>query len=437
MKTNPSAPSRLTARLREFAADASGGTMVMVALAAPAMVGLAGLAVEGGYAYTQHVTLQSVSDVAALSAARAITRDGNNAHPRREARAVAAQLGYRNNFGDVTVTVNSPPTSGSYPSASVEVIVTRMQKPMLMSLFRKTSYGISGRSVAIAGANGNGCILALDPASSDTGISVGGSPVLNMPNCAAYSNSPASDSTYVGGTASVTLQALYTVGNLNGTLAAGVLHSGVAPMADPYAGKYAEPTNASGQCTYSSSSKMPVNGALVTPPSSGPAYICYSVNLNAGDVLNLGPGTYIFDGNKNGGLKATGQSSLIANGVTLVFINSADISLNGGGTTTLSAPTTASTSSPYTPYAGLAIWQPASNTKSAQVAGGSGQTITGAVYMPSAYLSYSGASALGSNGCTQVIAYQIGFSGNSQVDNSGCQSAGVVGFGYQAPSLVN
>ena len=89
MKTNPSAPSRLTARLREFAADASGGTMVMVALAAPAMVGLAGLAVEGGYAYTQHVTLQSVSDVAALSAARAITRDGNNAHPRREARAVA------------------------------------------------------------------------------------------------------------------------------------------------------------------------------------------------------------------------------------------------------------------------------------------------------------------------------------------------------------
>ncbi|MCC2108430.1 MAG: Tad domain-containing protein [Hyphomicrobiales bacterium] len=314
--------------------------MVLVALAAPAIVGLAALAVEGGYAYSQHAAMQSVSDLAALSAAEARTRDGNAANPTLEARAIAAQNGYVNNVGDVTVSVNSPPTTGTYPNGSVEVIVSRQQKPILMSLFRKTAYTIAGRSVAVAGATGNGCILALDTSSSDTGISAGGSPVVNMPNCAAYSNSPATDSAYIGGSASVTLHSLYAVGGINGTLVAGVLHTGVGALADPYAGKFTTPTNPFNTCTYRSSSKMPVNGTQVVPPSNGPAYICYSVNLNASDVLNLGPGTYIFDGAQNGALKATGQSSLIANGATLVFINGADVALNGGGATTIVAPTT-------------------------------------------------------------------------------------------------
>ena len=429
--------SECSKRLRRFGRDQTGATMVLVALAAPAIVGLAALAVEGGYAYSQHAAMQSVSDLAALSAAEARTRDGNAANPTLEARAIAAHHGYVNNIGDVTVAVNSPPTTGTYPNGSVEVIVSRQQKPILMSLFRKSAYTIAGRSVAVAGATGNGCILALDTSSSDIGISAGGSPVVNMPNCAAYSNSPATDSAYIGGSASVTLHSLYAVGGINGTLVAGVLHTGVGALADPYAGKFTTPTNPFNTCTYRSSSKMPVNGTQVVPPSNGPAYICYSVNLNASDVLNLGPGTYIFDGAQNGALKATGQSSLIANGATLVFINGADVALNGGGATTIVAPTTASNSNPYTPYKGLTVWQPAGNGASAQIAGGANQTITGAIYMPSAYLSYTGASTLNVNGCTQIIAWRINFSGNSQVDNVGCSSSGVVGFGYQSPNLMN
>ena len=437
MKDGPSFSCSLAMRLGSYVQDNAGGVMVMVAIAAPVMVGLAGLAVEGGYAYAQHVKMQSVADVAALSAAQALTRDGANANAAREANGVAAQLGYLNNTNSVTVTVNSPPSSGTYPNASVEVIVSRLQKPILMSLFRNSSYTIAGHSIAIAGSYGDGCILALDPASSDTGISVGGSPVINMPNCAAYSNSPASASSYIGGAASVAVQALYTVGGLNGALAAGTLHSGVGPMADPYAGKFATPTNSGNTCTFGRGDKMPVDGTLVTPPSAGPAYICYSVNLNAGDILKLAPGTYIFDGSKNGAIKGVGQSSLIGAGVTLVFINGANISLSGGSTTTISAPTASSTAGPYTPYPGLAIWQPAANSSAAQIAGGSGQSIKGAIYTPTAYVSYSGSTALGGAGCTEIIAYQIAFSGNSQVDNTGCGSAGVAGFGYQAPSLVD
>lgn len=411
--------------------------MVMVALAAPAIVGLAALAVEGGYAYSQHAAMQAASDLAALSAAEAVTRDGNAATPALEARAIAAQHGFVNSVGNVTVSVNSPPATGTYPKGSVEVIVSRQQQPLLMALFRKSSYVIRGRSVAVAGANGNGCILALDTASSDTGISAGGSPVINMPNCAGYSNSPATASAYVGGSASVTLQALYTVGGINGTLAGGVLHTGVGALADPYLGKFTTPTNSTNTCTYKSSSKLPVDGSLVTPPTSAPAYICYSVNLNASEILNLGPGTYIFDGAQNGSLKATGQSSLTANGATLVFINGASVALNGGGTTSLVAPTTASNSGPYTPYKGLAVWQPSGNGASGQIAGGANQSITGAIYMPSAYVTYTGSTTLNTNGCTQIIAWQINFSGNTQVDNVGCNSAGVVGFGYQSPSLMN
>ena len=85
--------------------------MVLVALAAPAIVGLAALAVEGGYAYSQHAAMQSVSDLAALSAAEAVTRDGNAANLALEARAIAAQHGFVNNVGNVTVAVNSPPAS--------------------------------------------------------------------------------------------------------------------------------------------------------------------------------------------------------------------------------------------------------------------------------------------------------------------------------------
>ena len=423
--------------LRNFGRSESGATMIMVALAAPAIVGLAALAVEGGYAYSQHAAVQSVSDLAALSAAEAITRDGNAANLTLEARAIAAQHGFMNNVGNVTVAVNSPPATGTYPRGSVEVIVSRLQQPILMSLFRKSAYAISGRSVAVAGANGNGCILALDTSSADTGLSAGGSPVINMPNCSAYSNSPATDSAYIGGTASVTLQALYAVGGINGTLAGGVLHTHVGALADPYAGKFTTPTNPFNTCTYKNSSKMPVDGTQVVPPANGPAYICYSVNLNASDVLNLGPGTYIFDGALNGQLRATGQSSLLANGATLVFINGASVSLNGGGATTIVAPTAISNSSPYTPYRGVAVWQPAGNGVSGQIAGGANQSITGAIYMPSAYVTYTGATTLNTNGCTQIIAWQISFSGNTQVDNVGCSTSGVVGFGYQSPNLMN
>jgi hypothetical protein len=56
--------------------------------------------------------------------------------------------------------------------------------------------------------------------------------------------------------------------------------------------------------------------------------------------------------------------------------------------------------------------------------GGSSQNITGAVYMPSQTVDYTGGATAGGSVCTQIIGDQVNFSGNSNLQDN-CTGYGI------------
>jgi hypothetical protein len=103
---------------------------------------------------------------------------------------------------------------------------------------------------------------------------------------------------------------------------------------------------------------------------------CYSTFSCAGCTLTLDPGLYVM----NTSVSCAG-CTITGSGVT-IYAASGSFSL-AGVTYTLSPPTTGN-------YANVLYYQPSSNTSDPSFAGGSGSTLSGLVYAPSATLSIAG-----------------------------------------------
>ena len=98
--------------LKDWCTDTRGNVMMMSALAMPVMLGMAGLALEGGNWYHLQRKMQNAADAAAIAAAA----DGTSARYLAEARAVAATYGFSNGVNNTTVTATnaaSCPAGGS------------------------------------------------------------------------------------------------------------------------------------------------------------------------------------------------------------------------------------------------------------------------------------------------------------------------------------
>src|SRR4029079_3494960 len=140
-----------------------------IGLVLSVLVGMTALGTEMTFLSFKHRQMQSAADSAAQSAATRIAK-GYPDDFRLEANAVAAQVGFVNGAGGVTVTVNQPPSSGTHTadSTAIEVIITQPQTLALVSVFRSALFSVSVRAVAIQGDLGSFCILGLDPTAAGT-----------------------------------------------------------------------------------------------------------------------------------------------------------------------------------------------------------------------------------------------------------------------------
>jgi hypothetical protein len=150
--------------------------------------------------------------------------------------------------------------------------------------------------------------------------------------------------------------------------------------------------------------------------------------------VRFDPGVYVID---RGSFSVTGNSSVIGNapGVTFVLTSStasnyATVSINGGSTVNITAPKSG-------PLSGLAFFQDrnAPSSGSDNFAGGTNQSITGAIYIPSQGVTFSGGTVTGGAACTQLIALTITFNGNANF-NSNCAGVGVRGIGNEPIQLA-
>jgi hypothetical protein len=372
--------------------------------------------------------MQDAADSAAISAATAYTGASSNT-PSYQADAITANMGFTNGTNNVTVTVNRPPASGSYTSRSgaVEVIISQPQTRLFSALFSSSTVTITARAVALGNA-GVGCVLALDP-SAGGAASEQGNVTIALNGCSLYDNSSSGTALSVGGTASLTAQSVYTVGDVSGaaniTTTDGIT-TGSSAATDPYASVTPPtPSSTCSQTNYSTHGTATLN----------PGVYCGGINLSAGANVTLNPGTYYItnDGNSAGSLSMNGQASMTGSGVTLVFTGKtgawSTASIAGGATLNLTAPTSGT-------LAGIVIYGDRSMPTGTlyKFTGGSAQSFGGAVYLPKGAINYAGG-ASGANGCNEVIGDTVSFVGNTNLAIN-CSGYGTQQIGVSTAKLV-
>ncbi|HUI41300.1 MAG TPA: pilus assembly protein TadG-related protein [Terriglobia bacterium] len=390
-----------------------GQTLLLVAFSMIVLLGFMGLAVDVGYLRYVDRHMRSAADAAALSGANELLYSNNTGGVAGAAKADAAKDGFTDGVNGTTVTISSPPADGLHSCANdaancnqyVEAILSQTQPTFFMKVFNVTTATVSARAVAWgAAANPKGCVYALDDSAANSLVVKGNSTELTVPTGNIMVNSSSSTGYTNSNSACVTANSIGVVGSAstwNGDCTAPKY--GLVAVSDPLA--YLQPPSV-GSCPANPPSVpsgcnpyQPKNGLVctATPPTALlPGTYCGGITVNSPAKVTLAAGTYVLNG---GGLTVKSGANIVGNGVT--FYNTgvstgdmqyAVISVTGGSTTSLTAPTSGS-------LAGVLFFQDpnipsnftgASTTHKNTIAGVAGTVFTGALYFPNTPLTLSG-----------------------------------------------
>jgi len=348
--------------------DEGGQSLILATLCLTAVAAVLALAVDVGFLFHAKRTLQTAADSAAVAGAGELKYGGATS----AAKAAAAQNGISDGVNG-TVTVNNGPASGPHmgDTSYVEVIVSQPQPGYFRRIFTSSSVTVKARAVAHP-ATGQACMYTLDPtASSEFWIT--GTAGINMPGCAVYDDSNASNALRQTGTSSLTAAWIGVVGGFSQNGSGSVTPTpttGIAPVPDPLAW-LPEPSvqgNCSNNIQYSNGSHTLNAG-------------CYSGIKISGANTNVvfNSGTYVI----NGSIDISGSGTITGNGVTIYVTGGGSTSIEGSGALTFTAPTSGQ-------YNGVLLFQSRSNTSTVKVTGSSATVFKGIIYCSKAPLEFTG-----------------------------------------------
>jgi Flp pilus assembly protein TadG len=392
-------------RVRRWLKSRSGNVAIITALVLPSLVGFCGLGAEAGYWYYRQRTMQAAADLAAIDGDQTLRYGGSSGAVTTSATTAATNNDWSSATG--TITVNTPPTSGTHQdNQSVEVLLTEnVSRYFSAVLMGNGTVPISARSVATFTPQGPACFLGLDHTKSKT-VDFWGNATADFTSCNIISDSNAPDSFTVGGSANVTVPCVSAVGgsSVTATLTltqCGTVNTNQPAAADPYA-SVPDPTIPPGCSNLG-------NGETPQPDH------CYNGDsVNFKDTMNLAPGTYYFSG---GSVQSTSTANVTGNGVTFVFTNNATFQFNGSSQWNLTAPTSGT-------YAGIVMWGDRNNDWQTNTLNGNDNSVfTGALYFPKEEVRFLG-NFSGANGCMQLVADNIYYTGNG-VFSTNCAGTGV------------
>jgi hypothetical protein len=370
------AQSRRDRRIASGAMKCSHATRAQVlplfAFAIIPLCGIAALTVDVGYwRYEQRIE-QAAADSAATAGAIELSYAGTTAQVTSFARADAATNGFTDDGGVTTsVTVNTPPTSGTYANSTsaVEAIVAKKLPLFFARVFGSNYQWIRARAVARRNASDSPCLITLG---GDITMNGGGGGGINSATCGVISD--AGITAHGNGT----FNSLY-LGYVTGSLPSGGTYMEALPaqsIAVP------DPCASISSCTYLTNNPPPSPGT----PAPAPAMVNgvktyypgeYSSTLSPTDGSVLAPGLYILDGGFSAAKNVSGTD------VTL-YNRAGSMSCGGSDSISLVAPTTGS-------YAGISVFQPSTNASDVTFNGHAATCdFEGMLYMPSAAMTFDG-----------------------------------------------
>jgi Flp pilus assembly protein TadG len=422
--------------LKNWCTDTCGNVMMMSALAMPVMLGMAGLAIEGGNWYQIQRKMQNAADAAAIAAAG----NGTSAGYLAEARAVATTYGFTNGSNNTTVTASNAATCPAGGTNCYSVTISNNVALIFSKLVGYTGSTTVGGARAVALTSlavatqtivpREYCILALSTVG--TPLQSNGAPNANLVGCNVMSDGNATCN-------GSDLNAPYgdAAGINNGC--GDIPSSNVPPVGDSYSGlasnipsdtcgnSYPQANIANnGKTVSSAGSATQWTGSYAT---TGNVQVCGDLVLS-GDVTLTGSSVVIII--RNGELLTNDHKILTASGAaaTIVFTGTSTTSghiPNTQGTIDIKAPSTGV-------WAGAALYQDPNTTSGVDIdySGNNPSTpvwaISGLVYMPHAAVSFSGAVNKAANGasCFAMVVNSLLINGNGTIFSQGsCTSTGL------------
>lgn len=423
--------------LKRFSASEEGATSVVLAISLTAIVGAFGLMTEVGFWRYKKSNIQSTADMAALAGAYQYILEQDKRDARVAAFADASDNSFDASVGNLTV--NIPPVSGDYVDEdAIQIVITQEIPTFISHMFSSEAVTATVSAVAkLGGQSSLSCVLAL--ADTGTSISVGGNVTVNLNGCGIHANSTGSNAINAFGNVTITAACLSAGGGIDFSGRSLNLDECSSPrenqpeIEDPYADVDVPAGAAAMPCNNAFTVGKGKKGSLVMPNPAmfgGVVRICNN-NLSIRGVVDLEPGTYIFDGTQ---IDFAAWGELVGDDVTLIFMNDAEIDgVNGNNTIDLSAPTTGD-------YMGIVMYGDRNTMSNANwdFQGNADVSLTGVVYLPTLDLDYAGGAGTNSTECTQIIANSVRFRGNSGL-NSNCDAWGtrdIIGGAFTTVQLV-
>ena len=429
------------------------GSIITILVALPVLAGTVALGIETGQLYRVKRQMQSAADAAALIGSMDRLASATTATITADARYEAKRNGFDYQASGISVTVNSPPTSGpnTGSTGAVEVIITKSQSFSLGAVLinwlggSSSSFTMRARSVAAQNTyttyttNNEGCIVALTTA-AEQGISLTSFNNFNS-DCTIISSSTATGtennaSVSMSSFNNATLNSIWTKGSLSVTSYNHITYANAnAPftrqtsnITDPYSSL---PTPSPGACTYNNYSRS--SGSSLT---LSPGTYCGGLQVTGVSNVYLTPGIYYV---ANGDLYLNSVNNVTCptcttdNGIAVVLTqttgNNADIggvkissdnniSLNAGKTNTGS-------------YTGVLFYQDrrantgtmSSTSKIFTVSSLNNATLSGAIYFPNNRIDIASINNFGgdsSTGCTVFVGRYIKFTSFNNIYKAGC-----------------
>jgi hypothetical protein len=379
--------------------ETKGNIAIATALAVPLLAGAAGFGVETAFWYHKDLELQQAADKSAYTAALEKRSGSNTSKILNTATYIATENGYQPG----TLAVHYPPIAGAYAgdTKAIEVELSIELPRYFTSFFFDDMVTERVRAVAIMQTAANACLLALSTTLSHA-ARFSGTADLNLVGCTVMSNSMASDSVQVQGSAKMSADCIIAVGNVDLNSDATMTEcpgaiTNAPPAADPFADV---PVPTSGT-TYTST-----GGAVLQPGH-------YTNGMNLSGTKTLSPGVYVVSG---GDFKINANANISGTGVTIYFTAGTSVSINGTATVNLSAPTSGT-------YSGILFFGDRSATDGVTLNGTADSKLTGAVYFANQDVKYLG-NFSGNGGCTQVVGKTVEWSGNTTI-NQDCTAYGM------------
>ncbi|MEP0743089.1 MAG: TadE/TadG family type IV pilus assembly protein [Anderseniella sp.] len=269
--------------VRAFGQCAKGAVALSMALSAPVLFAVAGVAIDYGFLIQKRAALQGLSDAASTAAAAEFpTTQGNVTALKAIAKAfVDAKAGDFD--GNLSINVASNETSGA-----VTVTLTHAWTPFFAHFLDTGVTPVSAVSTARSIGSGKICMIALRP-KANKALHVLQNATLIADGCAVYSNSTHKHSIWIDNNGSVTADLVCAAGGIKYKKMTSVKPDATEdcpPVPDPLAGRSAPPSN---MCPKNAPKLVISNETRTLSPGT----YCGGIRIEGTSKVKFQPGVFV------------------------------------------------------------------------------------------------------------------------------------------------